>query len=86
MNHQAVEERVRTIIARQFEVDIEAVTPTASLFKDLAQDSLDVIELVLFLEREFAIKIKDEDLEKLGLVGDLTKYIQDRTAARPDLS
>jgi acyl carrier protein len=82
MNDTKLEEKVREIVARQFDISVEAVTPGTSLF-NLTKDSLDIVELVLALEREFEVKIEDEDLEKLGKIGDLTNYIREKLLCRP---
>jgi len=84
MNEPTIEQRVRAIIARQFKTRADRLTASTSLFKDLANDSLDIVELVLALEQEFAVQIQDEDLEKLGRLDDLTNYIQAKIASKPD--
>src|SRR5688500_12851706 len=63
-------ERVRRIIADQLGVAPDRVVDSASLL-DLGADSLDVIELILHLEKEFALEITDEDAERLLTVGDV---------------
>ena len=50
----------------------------ASFQDDLGADSLDVMELVDDLEREFSITIEEEDLDKIKTVGDAVKYIASR--------
>jgi len=53
------------------------MTPSASFTNDLGLDSLDVIETFMALEKEFGIKISDEDAEKLTTVGSVINYITD---------
>jgi acyl carrier protein len=50
-------------------------TPSASFTNDLGLDSLDVLETFMALEKEFGLKINDEDAEKLTTVGAVTDYI-----------
>jgi acyl carrier protein len=71
----AVEEKVRTIICDQLAVENDKVTMTASFIEDLGADSLDIVELVMNLEEEFDLEIRDEDAEKMKTVGDVVKYI-----------
>jgi len=82
MNDKPLDEKVREIIAGQFDINIEAITPVTSIF-NLTKDSLDIVEAVLALEREFNVKIEDEDLEKLGKIGDLTNYIREKLLCCP---
>ena len=57
----------------------EQVTPTASFIEDLGADSLDTVELVMAFEEEFGVEVPDEDAEKLQTVGDVVKYIEERS-------
>lgn len=40
---------------------------------------LDTIELVIDIEKTFCIEIPDADAEGLGVVGDLARYVSDKT-------
>ena len=43
---------------------------------DLGADSLDTVELIMDLEKDFDITIPDEDAEKIVTVGDAVRYIE----------
>ncbi len=79
---EAVNDRVRAIIAEQLGVKLEEVTDGASFIEDLGADSLDTVELVMALEEEFGVEIPDEDAEKMVTVGDAIKYIDQKAASR----
>ena len=76
----AVSDKVKSIIVEQLGVDEEEVTPDASFVDDLGADSLDTVELVMAFEEEFSVEVPDEDAEKLQTVGDVVKYIEEKTA------
>jgi acyl carrier protein len=76
----AVADKVKSIIVEQLGVDEEEVTPDASFVDDLGADSLDTVELVMAFEEEFGVEVPDEDAEKLQAVGDVVKYIEEKTA------
>ena len=40
---------------------------------------LDTVELVIDIEKAFCIEIPDDDAEKLGVVGDLARYVSEMT-------
>ena len=80
MAEKSIEERVKDIIVEQLGVNPEQVTPSASFIEDLGADSLDTVELVMAFEEEFSVEVPDEDAEKLQTVGDVNKYIEDKTA------
>ena len=76
-----VEEKVKSIISEQLNVDISEVVPEASFIDDLGADSLDTVELVMAFEDEFNIEIPDEDAENIKTVGNvltsIVKYAKD---------
>ncbi|MGM9774920.1 MAG: acyl carrier protein [Candidatus Egerieousia sp.] len=69
--------RVKELIVDKLGVDASEVTPEASFTRDLGADSLDTVELVMDVEKEFDLKIPDEDQAKLATVGDVIKYIEE---------
>lgn len=66
---------IRGVVARDLGVSIEKVTLDATV-SGLGGDSLDLIELVMELEREFEIDIPDDELS--NNVGDLIRAVQRR--------
>ena len=45
---------------------------------DLGLDSLDVIDIIMDIEREFNIAIPDADVEKMNTVDDMIKYVESK--------
>ena len=71
-----VTDRVKAIIVDKLGVDEGQVTETASFTTDLGADSLDTVDLIMAFEKEFGIKIPDEEAEKIQTVGDAIAYIE----------
>lgn len=73
---------IQTIITQhivdKLGVEVLLVTEQASFTDDLGADSLDVFELIATIEKEFALKIPDEDAEKINTVGMLVNYVSKR--------
>ncbi len=72
----SVAERVMDIVAEQLGYDREKITPDTNFVSDLGADSLDQVELIMELEREFDITIPDESAEKIQTVGEAIDYIE----------
>ena len=70
-----VTDRVKAIIVDKLGVDEGQVTENASFTTDLGADSLDTVDLIMEFEKEFGIKIPDEEAEKIQTVGDAISYI-----------
>lgn len=71
-----IADKVKAIIVDKLGVDENEVTPTAEFTKDLGADSLDTVELIMEFEKEFDLKITDEEAEKIATVGDAISYIE----------
>lgn len=73
-------ERVVAIIADHLDVeDVEGITAETSLMKDLDADSLDAVEIMMALEDEFEITVPDEEAEKFENIGDIVKFVEEKT-------
>jgi acyl carrier protein len=55
-------EKVRSTLVDALGVDEDEVTPDATLFKDLGAESIDLLDIVFRLERNFGIKIPRGEL------------------------
>lgn len=77
MSEQA--EKVKAIIVDKLGVDEAQVTPEASFTNDLGADSLDTVELIMELEKQFSITIPDEESQNIQTVGDAIAYIEEHT-------
>ncbi len=76
---QAIEERVRSIIADQLGVSEDEVKPDSKFIEDLGADSLDIVELIMAMEEEFETEIPDEEAEKIRTVNDVVMFIKNHT-------
>ena len=69
-------EKVKVILAEQFDVDEDSLQNDTDLQDDLRADSLDVVDLLMSIEDEFDIEIPDEEIENIRTVGELVNYIE----------
>lgn len=74
-------ERVQAIVVDRLGVDADKVTESAEFIGDLEADSLDLVEVIMAMEQEFDLEIKDEDAENIRTVGDAVKYIDEHAGA-----
>ncbi|MEM0994437.1 MAG: acyl carrier protein [Bacteroidota bacterium] len=71
-----IKAKVSKIIEQKLGADASEITTDANFIDDLGADSLDTVELIMELEKEFDISIPDEEAEKIATVGDAIKYIE----------
>lgn len=73
----ALIDEIKDVVAGQLNIDKSKITDTASFVDDLNADSLDLVELIMELEKRYEIKIPQEDQEKIKNVADAAKYIEE---------
>ena len=74
----ALIDEIKDVVANQLNIsDKSKITDTASFVDDLNADSLDLLELIMELEKRYEIKIPQEDQEKIKNVADAAKYIEE---------
>lgn len=71
-------EKIKAILAEQFDVEDDSLTMSTDIADDLGADSLDVVEVLMSIEDEFKVEILDEDIEKIKTIGDLVTYIENK--------
>lgn len=71
-------EKIQALLADQFDVSADSITPDTDLVDDLGADSLDLVDMLMSLEDEFNIgEVPDEMVEKIRTVGQLVTYIEE---------
>jgi len=70
-------EKIKKILADQFDVEEDTITLDTSIQDDLGADSLDVVDLIMSLEDEFEFEVPDHELENIKTVGHLVKFVED---------
>ncbi|MCC8119147.1 MAG: acyl carrier protein [Bacteroidales bacterium] len=76
-----IADRVKQIIVQYLSVDPAAVTDS-STFADLGADSLDTVDIIMAFEKEFDIKIPEDQSDKIQTVGDAIAFVEAETAKK----
>ena len=58
----------------------EAVQMDKSLQRDLAADSMDVVELITAVEDKFKVELPIDELENMHMIADLWAYLNEQRA------
>ena len=68
--------KIRAYIAEHVGVDVEAINDNSDFGEDLGLDLIEVIELTIMLEDEFAGGRPTGEADEIELVGDLVRHIE----------
>ncbi len=69
-------EKIREMLATQFDKELDEITMETDIQEDFNADSIDIVDLLMAIEDDFDIAIPDEDVVNMKKVGDLVKYIE----------
>lgn len=75
MTKEEIASKVKSIIVDKLSVDASEVSESANFTNDLGADSLDTVELIMEFEKEFDIKIEDDQAQQIQTVGDAIDHV-----------
>ncbi len=81
LNRDEVFRKVRSALAEALELEEEEITEESNFKEDLDADSLDLVELLLQMEREYGFTVSDEEAAEIKTVGDAIDLILDKVRA-----
>lgn len=78
MTIEEIKEKVENILVEDFEIEQDKLQPEALLKQDVGIDSLDFVDIVVAIEREFGFKPTAQELKQVKTLGELYTFIQER--------
>ena len=78
MTIEEIKEKVENILVEDFEIEQDKLQPEAMLKQDVGIDSLDFVDIVVAIEREFGFKPTAQELKQVKTLGKLYTFIQER--------
>lgn len=75
MSNEEIISKINAFLVEEFEVDGVAIQPDAPLKETLELDSLDYVDLVVIIEGNFGIKVKQEDFIGIQTFQHLYDYV-----------
>ncbi|MCE9634205.1 MAG: acyl carrier protein [Planctomycetes bacterium] len=67
---------VTDVLTGPFEVPVASITPDARLREDLGLESLDLVDMVLEIERRVGRRLENEDVSSIRTVADVIALVQ----------
>ena len=80
MTRQEIEEKVRNFLIEDLEIDEDKIFADAKLKEDMGIDSLDFVDIVVIVEKNFGFKIKPEEMAGVATLADFYDYIESKVA------
>jgi len=73
---------LQNLAAEILGIDPDQVQMDKSFQRDLAADSLDLVELIAAIEDKYDVELPDDELDKMTVIADLWKFLEQKTAER----
>ena len=78
MERKEIEEKVKEFLIEELEIDEEKITADAKLKDEMGIDSLDFVDIVVIVERNFGFKIKPEEMAGVDTFSKFCDYIESK--------
>ena len=78
MTRTEIEEKVRDFLIEDLEIEEENIFPDARLKEDMGIDSLDYVDIVVIVEKNFGFKIVPQERASVKTLSQFYDYIQSK--------
>ena len=75
---KTISEQLAKVLADEFEVPQESLTPDAPLIATLQLDSLDIVDLVVLIEKEFGVRLQKADFKAINTYAELVELVMSK--------
>jgi acyl carrier protein len=73
-------EKLRELLSEEFETDLDKIQPSSNLMKTLDLDSLDIVDVVVMVEKHFGFTMKKEDFKNINTFQDFYDFVSRKLA------
>ena len=82
MTRTEIEEKVKDFLIEDLEIDEDKIYPEAKLKEDMGIDSLDFVDIVVIVEKNFGFKLKAEEMAGVDTFAKFCDYIERKTGEK----
>lgn len=76
MTKEEIIEKTNKVFEDEFEIEPGKLTPQAKIFDELGLDSLDIVDLIVALQKQFKVQIReDERVRSIRTLEDVYSFI-----------
>jgi len=81
MQREQVVEKINEILIDEFEIEPAQIMPDENMLETLEIDSLDLVDIVVLIEKHFGFKVVTEEMSDINTLNDFYDYVHNRTAS-----
>ena len=76
-NKEEILEEFKKLLEEEFEGDPQSITLDSLLYEDLDLDSIDAVDMIVYIQKKTKTKVKPEVFKSVRTVGDVVNVIDD---------
>ena len=80
MDKTEIIDKVNAFLAEDLEIDAEKLHPEARIREDLGIDSLDLVDIVVIVDKTFGFKLKSDEMRNVLTLGQFYDHIASKMA------
>jgi len=78
MTRTEIEEKVKAFLIDDLEIEEENIFPEAKLKEDMGIDSLDYVDIVVIVEKNFGFRIQAQEMANVKTLSQFYDYIESK--------
>jgi acyl carrier protein len=78
MTRTEIEEKVKAFLIDDLEIEEENIFPEAKLKEDMGIDSLDYVDIVVIVEKNFGFRIQAQEMANVKTLTQFCDYIESK--------
>ena len=80
MQREQVIEKINELLIDEFEIEPEQIIPDENMLETLEIDSLDLVDIVVLIEKHFGFKVVTEEMSDINTLNDFYDYVFERVS------
>lgn len=69
-------DKIKNLIAEQLYIDASEINEDSKFVDDLGADSLDIVQMLIAMEKEFGVSFEDDEIAEIKTVRDAVSLIE----------
>jgi acyl carrier protein len=75
MDHSTAYKLIVEYLSQRFGVPLEKIKPESKMFDDLGLDSIDALDMLALLDKQYRVKVNEEQARRIRTVEDAVQYV-----------
>jgi acyl carrier protein len=75
MDHDKAYKLIVDYLSQRFGVPLEKIEPNSKMFDDLGLDSIDALDMLALLDKQYKVKVNEEQARRIRTVEDAVQYV-----------